>query len=644
MNTKSNIPMNPTQIESMTYGLFNNKSYFGFRSNVLKSGICKYYRREMFDKFEWCVMEMSMFILGEEKGKSLWTNLLNRLRILLMEEIACDVECIYYGIEILNRLGETDITQKVNHIKAWADLVLFCNIVKQAKRGRIISYVNNWWRNSKLSYEMQSPYKEEMGKRFKCKGDHDDMVRIASELYDGFMYKRESVFILFTKLMNRKGSYGSRWRRKDAVYLYWKVLEDIYILQCENVEERTKRRKIFDFALVMFFRKQMTERPAFAVWVGFLCIHRDNDQINSFTKNIKSIVEKETCDNVYACSSTSIMNYIQNRKSIKIHEDFVVKDWHVNKQYGLNVFADSGSVVTNEDLTLLGENADKYREFYKQVKRYNPRPIKKQKFDSKPKSPTKSLTILPANRINFHERFKVLKAFDAGVCGLKRCCIQVEDKKDGEVKVLKEMSVNGLNTGVDYCILDELKEVFGLEKIGMERFVCNTTIQRKDKEVKTYRGNWELSETTNDAYFVMMRNIDDVGALSEYKYIFSNEEIKMEMLKIRLFRGIFRSSDNIIRNILVYEDKVKRDSYHLVGIDEGDICGKRKTIFNSTESKKAWYNIEVMKSVWREWMNTKEDKIQKIREVFNKYQYDMEKGKEAIERFEQFDKCIETNQ
>jgi len=27
----------------------------------LKSGICKYYRRKKFDKFEWCVIEMMLF-------------------------------------------------------------------------------------------------------------------------------------------------------------------------------------------------------------------------------------------------------------------------------------------------------------------------------------------------------------------------------------------------------------------------------------------------------------------------------------------------------------------------------------------------------------------------------------------------------
>jgi len=39
-------------VENIKAGTFNNRSYFGYNSKVLKSGICKYYRRKKFDKFE----------------------------------------------------------------------------------------------------------------------------------------------------------------------------------------------------------------------------------------------------------------------------------------------------------------------------------------------------------------------------------------------------------------------------------------------------------------------------------------------------------------------------------------------------------------------------------------------------------------
>ena len=74
--------MDAMKLDAMKCGMFNNKSYWGKKSSVLKSGICKYYRREMFDKFEWCVVEMMLFGF---KTKALVTNLVHRLEILLME-------------------------------------------------------------------------------------------------------------------------------------------------------------------------------------------------------------------------------------------------------------------------------------------------------------------------------------------------------------------------------------------------------------------------------------------------------------------------------------------------------------------------------------------------------------------------------
>ena len=76
--------LDPKKIDKIVCSSFNNKSYYGYTSSVLKSGICKYYRREIFDKFEWCIIEMAIFKL---KKKGLMTNVINRLKILLMEEV-----------------------------------------------------------------------------------------------------------------------------------------------------------------------------------------------------------------------------------------------------------------------------------------------------------------------------------------------------------------------------------------------------------------------------------------------------------------------------------------------------------------------------------------------------------------------------
>ena len=118
--------------------MFRNKSYFGFGSNILKSGICKFYRRKVFDKFEWCVVEMALFMIG---SGSLLTNLINRLKILLMEEIVfVEIDKIIFGIRLLNGLA------KLDSITILERILEFIEIVKMCRRGRLCSYMNNWWR------------------------------------------------------------------------------------------------------------------------------------------------------------------------------------------------------------------------------------------------------------------------------------------------------------------------------------------------------------------------------------------------------------------------------------------------------------------------------------------------------------------
>ena len=94
--------LKPDLLEKMKFSIFNGKSYYGYKPSILKSGICKYYRRENFDKFEWCIIEMLLFAV-KEQGRPLITNLINRLKILLMEEISpTEINALSKSIIILN--------------------------------------------------------------------------------------------------------------------------------------------------------------------------------------------------------------------------------------------------------------------------------------------------------------------------------------------------------------------------------------------------------------------------------------------------------------------------------------------------------------------------------------------------------------
>jgi hypothetical protein len=70
-------------------------------------------------------------------------------------------------------------------------------------------------------------------------------------------------------------------------------------------------------------------------------------------------------------------------------------------------------------------------------------------------------------------------------CGNKVMCFEYEGKiwKEGR----KSMNYNR-----DYCVLDECKEKFGLENIGMKRVIANFNVVKKDRSKKSWVDNWSL--------------------------------------------------------------------------------------------------------------------------------------------------------
>ena len=127
------------RINGIKHGMFNNKSYWDCKSSVLKSGVCKYFRRELFDKFEWCVMEMMIFGL---KSEALLTNIVNRMKILIFEEILVN------EIEVINKCVYLfDMMDNINSFVGKIEIMKeICRLVKTCKKCRMVSYVNNWWR------------------------------------------------------------------------------------------------------------------------------------------------------------------------------------------------------------------------------------------------------------------------------------------------------------------------------------------------------------------------------------------------------------------------------------------------------------------------------------------------------------------
>ena len=110
-------------------------------------------------------------------------------------------------------------------------------------------------------------------------------------------------------------------------------------------------KTIHKFALEQFHKKAMTERPAFAIWIGMMVWKRDN--LTTEPKEYCMVEESDT--------------YYKNMKQIAM-DDFVTNDYHVNKAFGLGDFAENGAFVNNEYLDLF-ENAHIYKTLYIEKKK-----------------------------------------------------------------------------------------------------------------------------------------------------------------------------------------------------------------------------------------------------------------------------------
>lgn len=569
---------------------FNNKSEFGYKSSELKSGICKYMRRSERDKFLWCVMELGKFndiSLEKNAAKAIVTNLINRMKILLMEDMnPGDIDRIYNGIVLLDQY-EKDRSNRFL-------LMNFCDVVMGARKNRVTSYVNNWWRTRDFKLE---DLEIDKCLKYKLKGDTDELLILGENLIKFIEGKDERIFGVYMKMVNLEGKMGLRYRRKDPVYLFWVIMRDYMV--------NDKMIKIFDFALNRFFNKGMKERYYFGVWIGVMVW-----KINLLDFDIYEYPNFKKEDEI---------KYYENMVKLKL-DDYVLNDFHVNKNFGLANFALNGAFVKDEYMELLGENSEKYKEYYIEVKKN----IDKNKVNKK-----KNKVKIDILEFIDWKDIEVVKIIEEGVCGGKLPCIIVN--YSGDKKILKEMG-KSMNYGKDYIIVDECKKLVGLKDMNMKRIRSNKGLVKKDKKKRSYVNNCKIDN--KDCIYCMMDYWDNIGDLGKNKDKLKDIKVVEECLKIRYFDGLFRSSDNILRNILVNEDG------ELLSIDEGDIFGKRKYILNMNSD---WCRISCDKvlvdKVINYFIENKEMLKIKVKEVMIKYDFD--KSKEFNERINNYKDIVD---
>jgi hypothetical protein len=276
-------------------------------------------------------------------------------------------------------------------------------------------------------------------------------------------------------------------------------------------------------------------------------------------------------------------------------------------------------------MSLLGENALKYKEFYI-LKKEESDKVEKKAGKKAEKKAEKNIYEF----IDFKE-FEIVKVIVEGVCGGKKCCIIV--RRNNELYVLKEM-LKSFNYGRDYMFVDSIKKEFGILDLNMKLIKSNSKLKFIDKNINCWKNNFEF-ENCDEVVYCMMRFYENIGDLGVNKNVLENKDVVYSMLKIRLFNGLFRTSDNIIRNILVLIDG------RLLAIDENDIFGKRLNVFNNNDwcKKSDWCKKNYSRVIDDLFGENKEEKKEKIIKYLIEYGFD-DKVEEFISRWDNYKKIV----
>jgi hypothetical protein len=231
--------------------------------------------------------------------------------------------------------------------------------------------------------------------------------------------------------------------------------------------------------------------------------------------------------------------------------------------------------------------------------------------EKKEKKPLKYVAKLPEiGELNYipMEDMKFVKLCLKNPCGKKVMCFVVE--YEGVEYVLKE-GKKSMNYNEDYEVIDSMKEIFGLNKIGMKRIFSNKAMVKVDESKMEWCDNWKFVEKENIVYS-MMSYIPGVR-FNHSKNI--TRELELEYMKIGLFRGIFMVSDFNVTNVFELEGK-------LYSIDEHDILGKRVNMIAQKNMRYYKRNEIALEGIFEDLFNDKEKKLEMVMEKLSAFKYE----------------------
>ena len=519
----------------------------------------KYLRRREKEKMMWCLVELDLFSLLGSKSKSIRTNLKNRIIVMCFEEL-CFAEWDKLLI-IKRKIDEWENGGREDR-KLLVDIM---NILINSELLRLNSDVNSYFGVGvrKYGYEEVKDIEANLDLVDKYRKKDDDMsvLEDMSKFIKLFNEDDDMMFYWVYEILYKDDVKGGlRYRRKGCEYIIWDFLYD----KCGDNE---LLKECLDFGLREYFKKDRKERKIFLLNSIFLVKNMDN-----FDWDGKKLENKELeVSNEYV----DILYNIEERERL-FFDDYVI-DMHTRegRRKGKDKleFMKEGSKIINENKEWY---VDKYRKGYNKMKVEQFKNDEKKKVENRDEMRKNKVREWQKKKgkLDFNlerklkfmdlDRFSNIELCCENVCGNKVMCFFCDYK--GRRLVMKE-GRKSLNYNRDYEVVDSMKKMFGLRKIGMFRIRSNKIIKRIDKGKKSWVNNYRL-EKQNDVVYNLMNVIEGKECVK------NKNRINIEkLIKIGLFRGIFRCSDFNLRNVLINRNN------ELISIDENEI-GKRLSILD----------------------------------------------------------------
>ena len=608
-------------MKNMKLSVFNGITYNKYKVDVMKSGLQKYIRRGNIEKSIYCMVELDLFKkLNDKKVKGLRSNIRNRLLVILVEDIGISNWMIYEKIyNLLNKWEEKRYENNDEDKLLLTKVVLY---LVNSKKIRLCSWIKAFYgycvddENLKKYYKNKEDLKDNKkncGERFYKDKDEDEI----KEMIDGIVYNldkdSDNLFYWIFKLLKSNSKNGRRGRKSKKGFIVWDILKE-YVKKNKEIE------KIYNYSFEWYEKYNNSRDENILFMLNMILFYLRRDKINWKEKLEELKIEDEDI----------LKYYNKNMTGEKIEIDDFIVDMHVKKGRKMKKwtkdFANNGSVVNNEDERFVIEEYKNIYNDYKIIYNDKKKVVKKTKKNVKKsvkKVKKKKLSKFEdLEYIDFKELLNIKDTNDLNdkMCRKKTCGNKAMTFYNENI-IVKEMR-KSFNYGKDCCIVDDLKYLFNIKKMNCRRVRSNMIVKKKDRKNKMWENNMELEE--KDCVYLIMDNFENVGTLVKNKKKRLEDKIKMEYLKILIFRGIFKVTDGNYTNVLINENDV------LLSIDENNI-GKREKILERRTSK--CYNEGEVNKVIDDILNNKEEKKEKIKEKLEEYKM-VELYEEIEKRFD----------